>query len=692
MRKNIALTCALFAFGLAQGAEIFYNHVGYDSQFPKTIIVKSDADLSGADFQILQGGNPVFTGKLSKGQNPDNWAQQKFFVADFSDLDASGDFTFKVTENGNPVTTEAFKVVENNLATNVLPSVLQYFKDDRATKSNIWEADGKVKLYESQTTVNVQGGWYDASGDASKYLSHLSYANYLNPQQIPLTTWGLAFTAEKLSTNSTLQTPLKEEAVWGADFLLRMLSPEGYFYMTVFDGWGRIGEPREICAFSTEDGKKSTDYQAAFREGGGMAIAALALASTLNVKGDSSNAQYLEGAKRGFAHLQTKQGIGKTCAYCDNQKENIIDDYTALMATTELYRATKDETYIAEARKRAQHLIGRLDTAKGFFFSDDEKTRPFWHASDAGLPLVALVRYLEAEPTAEENKKVIEGVKKHLDWMISVTNEVENPFGYARQTYKTEGNIKNGFFIPHDNESGYWWQGENARLGSLSAAAFYASHALDYADSAKAYSYAVNQMDWITGKNPYNVCFMYGFGKNNPEKYDGQALSLTLKGGIANGITGLQNNGSGIVWNDVAAIGKAEEPWNNWRWIEQWLPHSTWYMLALAARYDDVREKPAQEIIPVEPPKDSGNGDNGGNGDAIKTIAYAQSNIQLQGHTLVVSIAGVSSQSLSIIDLKGNIIYNRKAKLGTTKVTLNHVPNGVYLVKVGNISRKILIK
>ena len=44
--------------------------------------------------------------------------------------------------------------------------------------------------------MDVHGGWYDASGDVSKYLSHLSYANYLNPQQTPLAVWGLLEAAD----------------------------------------------------------------------------------------------------------------------------------------------------------------------------------------------------------------------------------------------------------------------------------------------------------------------------------------------------------------------------------------------------------------------------------------------------------------------------------------------------------------
>ncbi|WP_431242320.1 hypothetical protein ACQ9BO_20960 [Flavobacterium sp. P21] len=54
-----------------------------------------------------------------------------------------------------------------------------------------------------------------------------------------------------------------------------------------------------------------------------------------------------------------------------------------------------------------------------------------------------------------------------MDYNLSVTNNTSNPFGYARQSFLFNGQVKDGFFIPHENETGWWWQGENARLASL---------------------------------------------------------------------------------------------------------------------------------------------------------------------------------------------------------------------------------
>ena len=53
----------------------------------------------------------------------------------------------------------------------------------------------------------------------------------------------------------------------------------------------------------------------------------------------------------------------------------------------------------------------------------------------------------------------------------AVTAEVNNPFGYARQLVRTDGKVRTAFFFPHDTEAAPWWQGENARLASMAAAA-----------------------------------------------------------------------------------------------------------------------------------------------------------------------------------------------------------------------------
>jgi hypothetical protein len=706
----MATVVLLGASATSAETKFFYNQVGYDVGQPISVIVKSDNLKDGADFSLMSGGSAVKTGKLSAGSNPDNWLNNgKFYVAELKDV-APGKYTLQVSENGQPQQSGEFTVGENALAKNTLASVLDYFYNDRANNPTVEGWDKSMGIYNSGKKVDVHGGWYDASGDVSKYLSHLSYANYLNPQQIPLTVWSLAFASEripKLLSSTSTKAKTKDEAAYGADFLVRMLAEEGYFYMTVFDNWGSPMGKREICAFTGSDGKKSADYQTAFREGGGMAIAALASASRLKLKGDFSSDKYLEAAEKGYEHLSKKQSIGGSCEYCDDHKENIIDDYTALLAATELFAATQKKDYLTDARKRAEHLISRL-SADGYFWSDDEKKRPFWHASDAGLPLIALVRYAEIEgPISVDAKnpnfdlidwscvdrlgatcdnphfsKVMDAVKAHLNWLVSITNKVDNPFGYARQTYKTQDKIKDGFFIPHDNESGYWWQGESARIASLSAAAVYAARSLNQNVADSVQKYATDQLDWILGKNPYATCMMHGKGLKNPQKYDGQSnYDATLEGGIANGISGKNQDGSGIAWTDdgVAAVGfdAKKEAWQVWRWDEQWLPHSTWYLMAVVERYDEMTKM-------IEPPRSA----------LPKTLATAKFGMSLVGKTLSLNLPRTSvGKSVRIVDVLGNVQMQKKTQGMNETMNVSVLKSGVYLVQVQGLSaNKFIIK
>ena len=701
--KNAFLILSPLALAASSFAAntFYFNEAGYDSDKPISIVVQSTDNLEGSKWTLWfdpDGGTTgasVASGVFGAGQDPDNWAKSgKYYTITLDKKTTqSGNFHVEVA-TGSPSASGKFYIGEKALAQKTLGMVMDYFYNDRASNSTIMSWDQKVSVYGSSgTTRDVRGGWYDASGDVSKYLSHLSYANYLNPQQIPLTVWSLAFAAERIPTllaSTSTKAKTTDEAAYGADFLVRMLDEQGFFYMTVFDNWG-MGS-RYLCAFSGSDGEKSANYQTAFREGGGMAIAGLARVSTLGVKGDYTSEQYLAAAEKAYAHLSEKQGIGKSCAYCDDNKENIIDDYTALLAATELFLATGKSTYRNDMEERAGHLADRLSN-DGYFWSDDAKSRPFWHASDAGLPLIALLRFLEAEAMLEhepcpegwdcsvtQSDIAITAAKKaisnHFDWLISITNKVANPFGYARQTYKTGGKIKDGFFIPHDNESEYWWQGEDARIASLSAAVALAANEMSI-KNADANKYIVDQLDWILGKNPYGTSMMYGIGKKVPKAYDGQSdYDATLKGGIANGITGKNTDGSGIAWDDdgVAYVGfPSDEPWNNWRWIEQWLPHSTWYMMALVARYD---EKPI---------------DVGTASIQKKVVVSNKFSAELYGKTLQVNASG--NAKVRIMRLDGTEIASGNLNAGHASFDLSAAKSAVYIVKVeGQGVKKIALK
>src|SRR5205085_266451 len=87
---------------------------------------------------------------------------------------------------------EPFRIADKIYADAFPPAILSYFRSQREGEPYL-TADRSIPFVGTRNSrADVHGGWYDASGDVSKYLSHLSYANTMNPQQTPLVVWALA--------------------------------------------------------------------------------------------------------------------------------------------------------------------------------------------------------------------------------------------------------------------------------------------------------------------------------------------------------------------------------------------------------------------------------------------------------------------------------------------------------------------
>jgi hypothetical protein len=271
-------------------------------------------------------------------------------------------------------------------------------------------------------------------------------------------------------------------------------------------------------------------------------------------------------------------------AFNPDGQENILDDYCALLAATELFKATHDSQYRRAADRRAQSLMRRLisDGGETNYWRADDGTRPYFHAVDAGMPVISLLGYCDiAEGPGRAN--ALNAVRKSMEHELAITYDVPNPFGYARQFLQgTNGVRRAAFFYPHDTETGMWWQGENARLGSLATAARLAARyfADDPAFGNQLREYAWNQLNWILGLNPYDSCMMQGVGRNNIfYMYFNSYEYTSAPGGICNGITGGLTDPDDIDYNRGFAVTGQDE---DWRWGEQWLPHAAWYLFAVS--------------------------------------------------------------------------------------------------------------
>ncbi len=612
MNRFFPFFILFFAFSTrlqAQSLRIVCNQVGYESSGPKHAVLVADradstmvrrlrtatAELVDGQDKVVFTVNPVATGRV------DDWKNWIFYTIDFSSFPGKGNFRLRMAGTGSNIITEPFEIGREVLEGNTLSSILYYFKGQRS--SGLLDAAARSLPFEGgkdKRRIDLHGGWYDATGDYGIHLSHLSFSTYFNPQQVSLTAWGLLKTYLLMAGkqgNGYRQYKRRalDEAMFGADFLYRMKVPGGSFYRSVSaPGPGKKAIDRVIgaenkgysikqsAAQSFTKGSNESDarsFQTSFRSGGGLAIAALALASTLDSTGEYSKTQYRTAAESAFAFLQ-KHNAEMT----NDGRENMLDDYCALMAATELFRATRKKEYQAAASQRARSLTGRLSGWKNYhdYWRVNEEDRPFFHAADAGLPVVSLLNFYPLASAAQQ-VEIKSAVARSLRFELGVTGEVNNPFGYSRQLVQdTAGQRRSSFFYPHGTETAPWWQGENARLGSMATAARMAlplfSSEAAFADSLEIF--ASDQLNWILGCNPFDACMLEGRGHNNVEYgFFGTFEYSNAPGGIVNGITSGLENEHGIDLNlTYAQTGKDYD----WRWGEQWLPHATWFMLAVA--------------------------------------------------------------------------------------------------------------
>lgn len=564
------------------------NHIGYEHLGPKKAIVQTEQPhLSSYTAQLIcaTSEQTVATFAVEEQGKVANWHQGYFYLIDFSPFTDSGDYFLQVEDTRS----SSFTIGEHILLDQTLSDVIHYFKSQRC--GGIFDQqDRQVPVLSANQTVDVHGGWYDASGDVSKYLSHLSYANYLNPQQTPMVVWnilkGLSLLEGSEDIAAFTRTRLIEEALFGADFLVRMQNEKGFFYMTVFDKWSKDTAQREICAYETQLGHKFDDYQAGFRQGGGVAIAALAAASRLGVHGEYDQQKYRNAAENGYWHLKEHN-----TQYLNDGAENIIDEYCALLASVELFKATKETRYLEESRLWAQRLVTRQmsdEQIQHFWSANQDGSRPYFHAAEAGLPVIALCEYLSIEDDSVQTESVKLIVKRACEFEIKISNKVTNPFGYPRQYVKGVNESKrDAFFVAHNNESGYWWQGENARLGSLATMAYLAQpHIASQEIQQQLSVFAQDALNWIVGLNPYDMCMLDGHGRNNPD-YLPQYGFFNAKGGVCNGITGGFEDEEDIAFNPPA---QKDDMLQNWRWGEQWIPHGAWYLLAIMSQAQHISQ------------------------------------------------------------------------------------------------------
>jgi hypothetical protein len=558
---------------------VLVDHLGYNVHAPKAAIVAAPPATT-VPSAVLRVGDHTLPLDVSEPECVEAWGPVAYSRIDLSHVDEPGVHELQVRVGDGTVTAPVV-IAPDRLPRVAVADITAAFRSARSS-GEIDRKDTHARFYgdDSGAEVDARGGWLDASGDYSKFLSHLTYTRMMSPQQIPLCAWAMFAARDELARRhpgfvTSQHARLRDEGLFGADFLMRFRSPDGYFYTAIFDALTKDLNERVITA-PLQDSVRTQRWQAAFRHGGGLAIAALARASTQDDHGEHASHEYLDAARQAFDHLEEHN-----TEYLFDGAESIIDDYCALLAASELVAAGGGERFLDAARGRVERLRGRwVQGPDGIgHLVGDRLGRPYFHAAESGLPAIALVRFATVapdDPLAPVARALAVAI---MAAVAERTDAVPNPFGYPIQLVQDEHSDapRNAFFFPHDNETGYWWQGENANLGSVAVAASLVSELPECgAELGERLSVlAADCLAWVGGLNPFDSCMLQGRGHGNVEYLGAYQNS---PGTIVNGITSHPSDENGIAFLPEEA-GDGEE----WRWAEQWIPHSAWFLLAVCS-------------------------------------------------------------------------------------------------------------
>ena len=579
--------------------QVITNHVGYDADYTKNAVFCGEAGMKPVSFDVINhaDGAVVFSGKPVEVGEVDRWNTGYYWTMRFDEVKEDGKYYILLkTEDDKEYRSYPFEIGKNIQEMMTLSHAGYYFKAQRPT-GEVEATERNLKFGgPREGSQDVRGGWYDATGDIGIHLSHLSHTSYFNPQQAAFSAY-VFFKINDLLEESRypcytmLKRRMLDEGMYGADFLMRMRAPSGSFFRSKgrSEAFCPINTTRHISfefkkpskrqgggAWGDENEITDESYETSFRSGGGYAIAALAYAARTTYPSDYPKEEYIHAAISAYDYLYANNE-----KYTNDGKWNLVDEYCALDALVELYKTTREIDYMRRARDMVSRIAEKyvpVDDTMGYLSVNGTK-RPFFHAADAGMPVVNLLNYYNIEINDELRAKTLDLAEKLMRYELHVTNEVSNPFGYARQLIQSgDGTIKTQFFYPHDVETAPWWQGENARIGSLSTAARSLSYYVcDEEFKAALNKYADDQINWVLGLNPYDACMMEGRGHNNNYYfYNVMKDFIQCPGGIVNGITGGLHDENGIEF----ITAPTDEIIDNWRWAEQWIPHASWYLYA----------------------------------------------------------------------------------------------------------------
>ena len=522
-------------------SRIAYCHSGYFKDSAKIALTQN---IENEMFSLIdEDNNVVFTEKATLVESE----LGSFYKLNFTKFNIKGKFKIKI--DGNE--TQYFDINENPYLSSIVKSInflrLLRCGEDIDGVHSACHLNCRT-VHENGNSVPNFGGWHDA-GDVSQFeiptaeMSHALLDLYLNTKD------------EKLKER------ILAEAKIGVSWLLRTRFSDGSRALAVgYNIWRNNELDKDDSSVFTSKAEKGPFESF-------CSAAALAVASRC-FEDEIYSDWCLRIAKEDFEYARTwyKEGI-----YTKRWGKNIDSQVCGhgLIAAAELYEATKDDHYIDVAIEYAdivmkcqeqEYLLNK--SIRGFFYEDVNHNYilAYEHRGHEQSPIHGLCRILQVYPNIKNKDEIVKSINMYEEYIIQTISHTNpyyllpghiynlnkiNPEHYTIPGYlctQEEGvnilknQIKKGIHIKDD-----WYlrimpiavdrRGFHATLLSKAKAVSMIAKTLN---NQTCKQIAINQLEWVLGRNPFASSTMYGEGYNYHPLY--VAFSKQMVGALPVGI------------------------------------------------------------------------------------------------------------------------------------------------------------
>ncbi|MBO5980465.1 MAG: glycoside hydrolase family 9 protein [Bacteroidales bacterium] len=512
---------------------ISYSTTGYLTGFEKTAIASGSRNAD--RFRLIaRNGRTAYRGKAVKSET----SIGNYRILDFSDFNKKGEYAIDYDGTRTPY----FKI-GNNVWNEAKWKVLNYIFCQRCGYNvpgihNTCHTD----LYSRHNGVSIpySGGWHDA-GDLSQqtlqtgdvtYALFEAYARYKDEEPV-------------------LAARLKEEARWGLEFILKNRFGDGYRASSMgLLHWtdGVVGSKDDIYTVRVQNLPFDN-----FLYSGYEAYAALTLK-----KEDPKTFDYLvKVAEEDFVFAMEEYQKNGYAGFIQPYEHTYNTSRSQFMATvswaaSQLYLLTGEKHYAEKAEEFIEYVlecqqtepIGE-DKVTGFFWRDTTKKSivHYIHQSRDQFYMMALESLCRTQPENINRSRWMDSMKIYGEYIKTIFkhtypyNMMPSGVYHIDEPSDTEAFYALHLFPPADAKERYdtqikkgvkltdefyikrfpiWFNifnGNNAIILSTAKAAAICSNMFN---DPQLKQMALDQLYWISGKNPFNQSMIYGEGANFP--------------------------------------------------------------------------------------------------------------------------------------------------------------------------------